>query len=46
MASIYENIAQKMGTPWSEEMERILKTLFTPEEALSMVKSYDEINRR
>jgi len=33
MASIYENIAKKMGTPWSDEMEKILKTLFTSEEA-------------
>lgn len=33
MASNYERIAKKMGTPWSEEMERILTTLYTPEEA-------------
>jgi len=29
----YELIAKKMGTPWSKEMEKILTTLFTPEEA-------------
>jgi hypothetical protein len=33
MASKYELIAKKMGTPWSNEMEKILKTLFTTEEA-------------
>lgn len=33
MVGKYELIAKKMGTPWSEEMERILKTLYTPEEA-------------
>jgi len=29
----YEKIAKKMGTPWSKEMEKILTTLYTPEEA-------------
>jgi len=33
MASNYERIAKKMGTPWSEEMEKILKTLYSSEEA-------------
>ncbi len=33
MASNYERIAKKMGTPWSEDMEKILKNLFTPDEA-------------
>lgn len=33
MASNYERIAKKMGTPWSEEMEKILKILYTAEEA-------------
>ena len=33
MASKYEQIAIKMGSPWSEEMEKILKTLYTSEEA-------------
>ncbi len=33
MASNYERIAKKMGSPWSEEMEKILKTLYTSEEA-------------
>jgi len=33
MASKYEQIAKKMGSPWSEEMEKILKTLYTTEEA-------------
>jgi len=43
MASNYERIAKKIGTPWSEEMEKILKILYTTEEALSMVKRYDRI---
>jgi len=33
MASMYEQIAKKMGSPWSEEMEKILKTLYSSEEA-------------
>ncbi len=33
MASNYERIAKKMRTPWSEEMEKILKILYTAEEA-------------
>jgi len=33
MASSYERIAKKMGSPWSEEMEKILKTLYNSEEA-------------
>jgi Pyruvate/2-oxoacid:ferredoxin oxidoreductase delta subunit len=33
MASKYEQIAKKMGSPWSEEMEKILKTLYSSEEA-------------
>jgi len=33
MAGKYELIAKKMGATWTEEMKRILKTLFTPEEA-------------
>ena len=33
MASNYERIAKKMGTPWSDEMEKILKILYTAEEA-------------
>ncbi|NHJ26111.1 MAG: 4Fe-4S dicluster domain-containing protein [Candidatus Lokiarchaeota archaeon] len=33
MANMYEQIAKKMGTPWSNEMEKILTTLYTPEEA-------------
>jgi len=28
----YEKLAKKMGAAWSEEMEKILKALFTPEE--------------
>lgn len=30
---MYEQIAKKMGSPWSEEMEKILKTLYSSEEA-------------
>jgi len=37
MVSNYEIIAKKMGTPWSEEMEKILTTLFSPEEAEILV---------
>ncbi|MFX0072847.1 MAG: 4Fe-4S binding protein [Candidatus Hermodarchaeota archaeon] len=33
MVDKYEKICNKMGAPWSEEMEKILKALFTPEEA-------------
>jgi Pyruvate/2-oxoacid:ferredoxin oxidoreductase delta subunit len=33
MTGKYELLAKKMGTPWSEEMEKILTTLYTPEEA-------------
>jgi Pyruvate/2-oxoacid:ferredoxin oxidoreductase delta subunit len=33
LTSKYEQIAKKMGTPWSEEMDKILKTLYSPEEA-------------
>jgi Pyruvate/2-oxoacid:ferredoxin oxidoreductase delta subunit len=33
MVDKYETIAKKMGSPWSPEIEKILKTLFTPEEA-------------
>lgn len=33
MEDKYKKIANKMGTPWSEEMERILKTLYASEEA-------------
>ena len=33
MASNYERIAKKMGSPWSEEMEKLLKTLYNSEEA-------------
>lgn len=37
MAGNYEKIAKKMGTPWSDEMEKILKTLYSPEEAEILV---------
>ncbi len=30
---MYKQIAKKMGSPWSEEMEKILKTLYSSEEA-------------
>ncbi len=33
MATNYELIAQKMGVTWSEEMEKIIKALYSPEEA-------------
>jgi Pyruvate/2-oxoacid:ferredoxin oxidoreductase delta subunit len=33
MVDNYKKIAEKMGTVWSEEMEKILKALYTPEEA-------------
>ncbi len=33
MAGNYELIAKKMGVPWSEEMEKILKALYSDEEA-------------
>ena len=33
MTSNYERIAKKMGSPWSEEMEKILKILYNSEEA-------------
>lgn len=33
MVEKYELIAKKMGTPWTKEMEKILTTLFTSEEA-------------
>jgi Pyruvate/2-oxoacid:ferredoxin oxidoreductase delta subunit len=32
MAEKYEKVAKKMGAPWSKEMEKILTTLYTPEE--------------
>ncbi len=32
MVGNYEKIAKKMGVPWSEEMEKILKALYSPEE--------------
>ncbi len=37
MAGNYELIAKKMGAPWSEEMEKILKALYSPEEAEILV---------
>ncbi len=37
MIGNYEKIAKKMGTPWSEEMENILKSLYSPEEAEILV---------
>jgi len=43
VAGIYEKIAKKMGTSWSEEMEKILKALYSPEEALTMVKRFDKV---
>lgn len=33
MTEKYELIARKMGTAWTEEMEKILTTLYAPEEA-------------
>jgi len=33
MAGNYELIAKKMGVPWSEEIEKILKALYSDEEA-------------
>jgi Pyruvate/2-oxoacid:ferredoxin oxidoreductase delta subunit len=33
MVDKYEKIAKKMGVVWSEEMEKILKALYSPEEA-------------
>jgi Pyruvate/2-oxoacid:ferredoxin oxidoreductase delta subunit len=33
MVDKYEKIAKKMSVAWSEEMEKILKALYTPEEA-------------
>ena len=33
MVDKYEKIAKKMGSAWSPEIEKILKALFTPEEA-------------
>ena len=33
MADKYETIAKKMGSAWSPEIEKILKALFSPEEA-------------
>jgi len=33
MAVNYEIIAKKMGVIWSEEIEKILKALYTPEES-------------
>ena len=32
MPEKFEKLAKKMGTPWSKEMEKILTTLYTPEE--------------
>ena len=32
MMEKYELIAKKMGTPWTKEMEKILMTVFSPEE--------------
>ena len=29
----YEQIAKKMGVIWSEEIEKILKALYSPEES-------------
>ena len=37
MVRNYELIAKKMGIPWSEEMEKILKALYSPEEAEILV---------
>jgi Pyruvate/2-oxoacid:ferredoxin oxidoreductase delta subunit len=33
MTEKYQKIAKKMGTPWSDEMEKILTSLYSPEEA-------------
>ncbi|TFG02666.1 MAG: hypothetical protein EU542_04390, partial [Promethearchaeota archaeon] len=33
MENKYQKICKKMGAPWSVEMEKILKALFSPEEA-------------
>ena len=33
MTGKYELIVKKMGVPWSKEMEKILKALYSPEEA-------------
>ena len=37
MIDNYKKIAKKMGSPWSEEMEKILTTLFSPKEAEILV---------
>jgi Pyruvate/2-oxoacid:ferredoxin oxidoreductase delta subunit len=33
MTEMYEKIAKKMGIPWSEELKKILESLYTPKEA-------------
>lgn len=37
MVGNYEKIAKKMGTPWSDEMGKILKALYSPGEAEILV---------